>query len=362
MANVSADALVEIIGARTRVVRYVNIHNSDGTIWKERVPLLDGSVNVDENASERRMIEATIQNVDGELDIDPINGLWYDKIVKPYRGVLLDDDTEEVWQLGSFLIDQLEEQDFPKAITLTGRDRTKTCKQSKFALATLFRSGIILETLIKNIAANAGITNIVFPVTGVTLTREFMFDAGTSRWDAMTELATAYGYELFFSANEYLVMRKITDPNLDPISWTFETGEFSTVAGWKRRSKDDRLYNVVQVTGESANGPVCWAEARNENPSSPTNIDRVGERVYPYTSAFITTEEQAQELADALLAVMSLESWELELETLVFPWLEAGEVVEFTDDDTTRWRLSSFSVPLGLSTMNLSARRLEIVG
>lgn len=362
MPEVTAEALIEIVGPRTRVVRYANIHNADGSMWMERAALIDGTVTVDETAAERRIVDLTLANDDGALAINPLGGLWYDKIIKPFRGVLLPDGTEEVWPLGGFMIDQIEEQDFPSSIHITGRDRTKQCQKSKFALPTIFASGQILEVLVKNIAANAGITDIVFPVTGIVTTREFAFDAETTRWDAMKTLVDSFGYELFFTANEYLVMRRITDPTLDPIMWSYETGSLSTVISWKRRTKDDRLYNVVHVTGESVNGPIVWAESRNEVPGSATNVERIGERLYPYKSAFIVTTEQAQDLADRLLAVMSLESWEIDMETLVFPWFEAGNVIEFTDDaESTRWRLSNFNIPLSLSPMPVSGRRLEIV-
>ena len=70
--------------------------------------------------------------------------------------------------------------------------------------------------------------------------------------------------------------------------------------------------------------PVYY-NAKNTEPTSPTRIAAIGERLYTYTSSFITTVAQAQEVANNFLKVHALEQFEISLESIVIPWLEVGE-------------------------------------
>jgi hypothetical protein len=72
-----------------RVVRWVDIYEKDNvTIWRSQVPLTDGNISVDASRDERRNLDLTLLDENGELGYGP-GELWYDKIVKPYRGIVL---------------------------------------------------------------------------------------------------------------------------------------------------------------------------------------------------------------------------------------------------------------------------------
>lgn len=74
-----------------RVVRWVDIYEKDNTtVWKSKILLTDGNVSVDSSRSERRNVDITLLDEDGDLGYGP-GKLWYDKIVKPYRGLVLPD-------------------------------------------------------------------------------------------------------------------------------------------------------------------------------------------------------------------------------------------------------------------------------
>jgi hypothetical protein len=90
-------------------------------------------------------------------------------------------------------------------------------------------------------------------------------------------------------------------------------------------------------------------------------------KVYNYTSSFITTVAQAQDVANKFLAIHSLEDFTLSLRHLVLPWLEAGEIIGFKDPewdqyDPTRFLLSSFTIPLGIGAASAEAKRVVIAG
>lgn len=286
---------------------------------------------------------------------------WLNPVVTP----------DPIWetQIGEFMIDRISEPHFPHEMQITGRDYTKKCMNSRFAVATSFPSGYSLEALISAISSNAGIRKKQLPVTGVVTGKEFAFERGVSRWEAMKEIAKAYNYDLYFNAQGSLVMAKFVDPTTQSAALYIETGTEGQIASYEKSTSDTRIYNYVVVTGESsdANFPPVYAIAQNTDPDSPTNIDELGERVYTYTSAFMTTQLQCQEYADQLLAVHSLEEFELNFETLVLPWLEVGTVLGFNDPnpapgDPNMFLLTSLTLPLGLGPMSGNARRVTIVG
>lgn len=132
-------------------------------------------------------------------------------------------------QVGEFLIDQISTQFHPDNVSVSGRDYTKRLMTSKFVYNTTFASGQSLEGLIRTISLNGGINKFIFPTTGKTIARDFTFDRGVTRWDAVSEIAAAYGYELFFDGQGYMRMQEYRDPSTSPTVFTFEGGSAAYV-------------------------------------------------------------------------------------------------------------------------------------
>lgn len=373
MAAPPVAAEAAFLGSVSSLTRRVEIYQSDGTtLWMDDDRLIDGSVSVDYSRDERRSFDLTLDNSDFGIIHSP-NGLWYDKIFKIYSGINYR-DSFGVWQswecqIGEFLIDSVSQAHFPYTVKVAGRDYTKKLLVSKFTQATSFPKGQAIETTIKTIALNAGITKFLLPLTGKNLGTVTLFERGTSRWEAMKGIADAFGYELYFDAQGYLVLKEYADPVLSPLSYSFSTGPLGNLAGYEKSLNDTRLYNHIVVTGESSDSdtiPVS-AEAKNTLSTSPTNISKIGDRVYQYTSSFITTTAQAQDVANKFLKIYALEEFDLNFEAIALPWLEAGSIVEFIDprpapDQPTRFLLSSLNLPLGLGAMSANAKRVSIVG
>lgn len=328
-------------------------------------PLVSGSVSVDQSRDERRSATLALKNLGGALDTTP-GKLWYDKVVRVYRGAYV---AGKPWdtRVGTFLIDQFKEPRFPAVVTLTCRDFTKKLVKDKFAYPTLFEQGESLEGVIKAIALNGGIDEFVLPNTNQTLGREFLFDRGAKRWEAIKDLAVAYGYEVFFNVRGALVLQEFRDPFLSPTIFSFRTGKGGSLADWEKSSSDARIYNHISVSGEGTNQLPVYAEAENTTPTSPTRIAQLGRRTYEITSSFINTLGQAQQVADDNLKLHALEQYDLKLTSVIVPWLEVGEIVEFIDPnpnpaDPTRFLLSNFSIPLGLEAMTSTVKRVTFVG
>lgn len=368
-------ALTNILGPNTQVIRRCDIYESDAeTIWLADVGVEDANISVDSTRAERRIVDAVFSNVDGSLDGYP-GGFWYDKVLKFYRGVELP-EIGATWetQVGEFYIDTVEEGNFPHTSHVTARDYSASLAGDKFPIATAFAEGQSIETVVHAIASNGGVEKFKLDATGKTLGSAFFFDADTSRWDSIVQIATAFGYDVFFDSQGYLVLREFRDPSLSPTIFTFETGApRGSIAAFSKQINKSRIYNHVVVVGEATGRPSVWAEAENTDPSSPSHIRADGvpggieRRTYRYSSSFITTTEQAQSVANAFLAIHSLQEFNVTLETLVIPWLEAAEIIDFIDPDPApgdpeRYLLSSFSIPWKLGTASLDVKRVTLVG
>jgi hypothetical protein len=367
-----AEVIEAMLAPSTRVVRYVQLCYSDGREWKpiEQVGVLDGSVSVDQTRAERRTFSLELDNRDGSVR-HAKGQLWYDKIVKIWRGIQYGAPTaRQEWttQIGEFMIDSIKSQNFPHTIAITGRDYTKKLINSEFKVPTGFPAGTSIDALIKIIATNGGINpqKMIIPSTGHTLGEDTYYDSGSKRWDAISKLAEPFGYEVYFDGAGFMIMRAFQDPAGTGTSFTFKTGPDGSLATYQKESNDSRLYNTVAVIGEASDQLPIYGIAENHEPSSSTSIEQIGERVYNYKTPFIYTQDQADAVAKQFLSFHSLEEYTVTLDSIVFPWFEAGDVVDFIDpdpdpDQPTRFLLSSFTIPLKLGSMSLTTKRVVIV-
>lgn len=319
----------------------------------------------------RTVIFLDFQDVaSGEVAVsDPVLGTPWTMVTAniSIAGGLIESQSWET-QIGEFLIDSIATDNFPHVTTCSGRDYTKKLLEDKFPDTTTFSAGQVVENIIRTIALNGNITKFLLSNTGQVTGKDFTFENGTDRWTAISELATAYNLEVFFNPQGYLVLRTQVDPLTAPLTFTFETGEFGNLVKYTKRSGDTRIYNHIVVRGEATDQVPIVAEAENTEPSSPTSIANLNRRkTYTYTSAFFTNIGQAQAYADSLLKIKSLETYDIGMESIVIPWLEAAEAVEFIDPDPnpgdpTRFLLTDFTIPMSLGSMSATSKRVTVVG
>lgn len=278
-------------------------------------------------------------------------------------------NASEVWAtaLGEFMIDTISRPRFPHEVKVTGRDFVKKLLLAKFANATAFAAGTNVAAVINAIATNGGITKFNFATPSNTLSVATTFDRGSPRWDAIKKLADSISHEVFFDGFGYLTLRPMVDPLTAPLLYTFKTGPAGNLVDFSRSTNDTRLYNDVCVYGDNPSAPLIFAQSENTAVSSPTRIAQLGRRTYTYASQFFTGTPQAQAFADSLLSVMALEQYDMELTSIVLPWLEASGAVEVllpdaVVGDPTRFLLSAFSIPMALGSMSGSVKRITIVG
>jgi PKD repeat protein len=125
---------------------------------------------------------------------------------------------------------------------------------------------------------------------------------------------------------------------------------------------DENLYNhaLVIATGDKAS--IKYGEASDTDPSSPTRIEVLGDRVIKLETDLITTQATANKAAKKLFLDNCLVSEDIALEAICNPALEGNDVIgvqELTFSQIERnFRVQSFTVPLSSSRQNLKLARV----
>lgn len=285
------------------------------------------------------------------------------------RGVGLSIEWET--QIGEFMIDGLAEANFPDQVKVTGRDYAKKMKQSKLTVPTTFEVGTKLKDLVEALAVNAGINpnKMRIGISNEVLTSDMTYDTGADRWAIAKEACLSFNYEIFFDQFGWFTVRKFIDPYTGPTAWTFKTGEDGNLVSFDKSLSDSEIYNVIVVTSTPSDDATFpfYAVARNDDPTSPTRVERLGERVLPIEANYLGSTAECQELADAMLKIHALEQYALNKSSVYYPWLDVGQITEILDPDATdfeptRYLLDSLNFGLGLGPMSGTAKRVTIVG
>lgn len=92
--DIMPDVIAAILAGTTIVTRRVEFYESDGkTLWVDdegnpyQANVIDGSIGLSASGDARRSLDLTLDNSDRRIKHDPDNGLWYDKIIKVFRGI-----------------------------------------------------------------------------------------------------------------------------------------------------------------------------------------------------------------------------------------------------------------------------------
>lgn len=375
----SAGIAAQFASGVVRRRSWVDIYAADNStlLWGS-VPITDGTVTVDGSRVERRSLELTIS--DSKSSLNHIGygpgKIWYDKVFKPYTGIVLANGDTWVMKLGEFLPDRVSRPHFPEVISVSCRDFSKKLINAKFEQTTTFTAGApnSVGAIIKAIAVAGGLDPAVgnYSFTddfGIYLPLDATFERGSERMASMTTLAASKGWEVYFDGQGRLNYHPIFRPQAGvSVAWTFSAAQAdSNLVDFSLSTNDSFLKNKIVVYGAGTENSLVFAVASNTTASSPTRIAAIGERNDFLANQFIVDNTAAQNLADAILSVSALEQYEMSLNGVVLPWLESGQNVMFNNPDAEsgdpiNYYISSVSIPLGLGAMSGNVKRVTTVG
>lgn len=172
-------------------------------------------------------------------------------------------------------------------------------------------------------------TQVITPLLVYGLTQ------GGDPWQDIQDLATAIGFEAFFDASGVFTFRPVPDPNVGDPVWVFDEDANPLVSEASRELSSDQTFNHVIVVGQStsSSNPVS-AEAFDNNPSSPTYIlGDYGEVTERLTFSLVTTQDQAQATANALLNNSLGAADTVTIAVVPMPALEPGDIIKINVSD-----------------------------
>lgn len=332
--------------------------------------LIDGSVDVDVTRSTRRTFTATVLNPGGIWSPQSDwGGLFYvNRMVQLWRGIDFGDATEMVC-VGTFLIDHADvavERNM-SVVTLSGSDLWKKFGKSMFPRAKSWAAGTSINTVISSIASTSGVTKLNLDPLGSRnaadkeLSKKFAVEQGDNRGEALAELCKAYSIDVYFAPDGRLTTQDFTKPGDRAVVYTYDPDDNNNLITVKSSYSDDNLYNTVLVIGTKDKDNVVIARVRDTDASSPTSVNRIGERVWKYESENIGTQAVADKTAESLFYKHVLVNEDITLETICNPAYEGNDVIRAREPDFTNmnsnFRIKAFTVPLSSSRQTIRLLR-----
>lgn len=344
--------------------------------------LIDGTVDLDVTRGTRRTLTMSLLNPDGAFtpdknalsDIDWDGFFYVNRLIRLWRGVRYDSGEEELVPIGTFMVDKAETlvERGMSTVVIAGSDLWKKFTKSQFGLPRKFAKGTALNTVIKTLATEAGVTQInLDPLAGRTsasntLQTDKNVEADETRGDVLMDLCADYGIEIFFNPMGVLVTRDFQSPFNRKLAWDFAQDD-TMIFFMRSTINDDRLYNHAIVVGTAMasdkDNPVIYkAELKDTDSSSPTRVTLIGDRVFRYESNLLGSQESVNKSVTKIFYEHFLLSNSVDLEAVCNPSLEGNDVIRIIEPTFTglnnRFLISALSVPLVTSKQKINMSRV----
>jgi hypothetical protein len=235
------------------------------------------------------------------------------------------------------------------AVDLSGQ-----IKRNVWQMPYTVPSGLLYTDAIKAMVLNRLPDQTDFHLYSTTRTTPLLvygLQQGGDPWQDILELAQAIGFEAFFDAAGVFVCRPVPDPRIGTPVWQFDEVVKPMVSEAERQLSSEQTFNDIVVVGQSTSTTNPFsAEAFDDNPASPTYIlgpyGRVTQRL---TFSLITSQDQAQDTANAALFNSLGAADTVTLTVPPMPALEPGDVIKIVCSDINAngtYMINSMTTPL----------------
>jgi hypothetical protein len=333
-------------------------------VWTP-ITLVGGSMSADYYSLVMRTfgieLAPSVSTVQSRERLDTISPTLYGTYVRLWRGVTFPDSTSELAPLGVYVIERFQtETGSGYGVSFGGSDLYSMVNRARLESPRTVKGpsrievckDLIREALEPNLPWGDVIFRVLPGVVDDDLKSTLIErDRGT----AIRDILTGAGIRGYFAADgAFEFSPQIYESK--PSVWTLSTGDTGTLISVQEATNREKIYNIVVAIGESNSNdeekPPVSAVARDTNPDSPTYWQGpFGKVPYFYSSQFITTEVQAQTVANALLPTVRGAAATFDVSTSPNPALVPGDVVTVifgteAGVEVSTHMISSFSVPL----------------
>ena len=167
-------------------------------------------------------------------------------------------------------------------------------------------------------------------VTPYTLTK----DPGSNFGEMILELADMLGAECFYNDLGNLCFIDINETIQDlnkPIIWHYSDQKKEFLDS-STNYDFNNIVNEVHVVGDNINGKICSAIARNDDPSSPICIRRIGRHIDYINDSSIYSDKLAQDRADYELRCKSILNTSVSISATFNPLIFVNNIITIEDE------------------------------
>jgi hypothetical protein len=328
-----------------------------GTPLALDMAITGGAVNVNSGTGVRRTLDVTLADRTLWDTLDVIGVELY-----AYRGIRYPSGDTEMVPLGIFSLDAQSMSVGPTGgIQISSApDRWAKVQRAQFENPAISTASNQIKNEITRIINNAvpGLT-IINTATSTSIVGPLVWDQ--DRAAAAIDLATSIGADVYFDELGQLIVEDAPLLGQAPV-WTVDASASGVLLSGDRIRDRARTYNVVVAYPTSLSGSTPYAPVivADTDPTSRTYVNGPFGRVpYRYTSPAMTTSAQATVAAKALLNKVKAVNAQLNVEAVVNPGLDRGDVITVvTPDGTTELHLiDSVTIPLDVGgTQQITTR------
>lgn len=320
--------------------------------------LLDGQLTIDRTAMTRRTGTITVlaSDVGSTLDVRALPQGGY---VELRRGIAFADLTKELVPIGYMRIESVSVDAVDGTAQLELADRMAQVNDMEFTRA--FDASGMLPTAAMQAMVTAvfpGITvNIDVPAEQSTLT-DTHYDSG--RAQAILDLATAIGFEAYFSFDGSFRARQIPTVTNAPV-WTIDAGNVGVLVELADATDRTESFNAFLVRGRAGAASKPFSALATAISGPLTYGGAYGKVIKVVDSTAVRTKTQATSTAKALLAGQLGLGRTLTLAAIPNPALQVGDTVKivFPDGHYELHLIDTLAIPLTpADSMKLTTRSL----
>jgi hypothetical protein len=298
----------------------------------------------------------------GTITVDP--RLWpksptdllapYGSVVQVERGVVIPGVKEPEWvPVGLFSLDEssrTRDAGSRSEVSVKLVDAAARVADDRFdAPVQTTRGATAQSEIIRLVRETLGLSYPVIDLT-TSSTPAAVIEIDRERWkDGIEKLADSIAAEVFFDPQGVLVIRPQPTLGSDYV-WQVKTGPGGNMLTRKDVMTRDKVFNRFVASGQRSDGtPPVRGVAIDSDPNSATRYGGpFGKKPRFYSSALLTTVAQCEETAAAYLARIKGIAAQVDLDAIVNPALDVGDVILVVDDGViTRHIIDRLTIPLG---------------
>lgn len=337
--------------------------------------IIGGSLSIKRGNGSRRSVTVELQNIDREFEPNKDGNIWANSKFRLSLGISVNGE-DRFFPQGVFVTKNPTVGSFPKGstITLSGVDKFSLFSGElggTLDATYIVPNGSDINDAIRTIFSLYLDPNSQIPADPlVPILQSLSGGQATIPYEVTEELGGNLGgilehfwrynsRNMFYNESGRLVYENDENDSLKASLWDFTTGEVNYL-GASYSYEFENLRNKIIVVGDNINGVIVRGEAVNDNPQSPTSVNRIGVKIETVTDSVIDNNTDATAYAEYLLKRKTVLQNAISLSVTPMFHLDVDQVITITDErlglEEKRFLIESISIPLiPFQNMTISA-------